>query len=63
MSPAIIDRLGTPFITTKDKGTGLGLPICFSIANRHKARLDYDTGPTGTTFYVRFPTVGKTPVV
>lgn len=63
LSPAIIDRLGTPFITTKDKGTGLGLPICFSIANRHKARLDYDTGPTGTTFYVRFPTVGKTPVV
>lgn len=51
----LIDKLGTPFITTKDNGTGLGLAVCYSIAARHNARIDFDTGPDGTTFYVRFP--------
>lgn len=36
-------------------GTGLGLAVCYSIAARHHARLDYDTGPEGTIFYLRFP--------
>lgn len=49
------DKLGTPFYSTKDNGTGLGLPICYSIAARHQARIDCETGPSGTTFYVRFP--------
>lgn len=51
----VIDRLGTPFVTTKDNGTGLGLAVCYSIAVRHKATIHYQTGPSGTTFYVRFP--------
>ncbi len=55
LSADMLDRLGTPFLTTKDTGTGLGLPICYSIAARHKAMLDCETGPNGTTFYVRFP--------
>ncbi len=59
LSPEIIDKLGTPFVTTKDNGTGLGLAICYSIAARHHARIEYETGPTGTTFYVRFPTAVK----
>jgi two-component system, sporulation sensor kinase E len=46
--------MGTPFFTTKDNGTGLGLAVCYSIAERHKARIDIDTGPEGTTFFVRF---------
>ena len=52
----IIDKIGTPFFTTKDTGTGLVLAICFSIAARHNARMDYETSTEGTTFYVRFPT-------
>lgn len=55
LAPELIDRLGTPFLTTKDKGTGLGLAVCYSIAARHNARIDFETGPEGTTFYVRFP--------
>lgn len=51
----ITDRIGTPFLTTKENGTGLGLAVCYSIAARHNAGIDYDTGPSGTTFYVRFP--------
>jgi len=52
----IIDKIGTPFFTTKDTGTGLGLAICFSIVARHNARMDYETSTEGTTFYVHFPT-------
>lgn len=55
LDPAIIDKLGTPFLTTKDNGTGLGLAVCYSIAIRHNARIRFETGPTGTTFYVCFP--------
>ena len=51
----LIEKLGTPFLTTKDNGTGLGLAVCYSIAARHDARIDCETGPEGTTFYVRFP--------
>jgi PAS domain S-box-containing protein len=51
-----LDRIGTPFFTTKEQGTGLGLAVCYNIAERHKARIDFNTGVGGTTFYVRFPT-------
>jgi len=51
----IKDKLGTPFLTTKENGTGLGLPICYSIANRHNATIDIKTGDSGTTFMVKFP--------
>lgn len=48
------EKLGTPFFTTKDNGTGLGLPICYSIAERHNTRIEVDTSPEGTTFFVGF---------
>lgn len=54
ISQDIIDRLGTPFLTTKDEGTGLGLAVCYSIAARHNASIDMETSAGGTTFYVRF---------
>jgi signal transduction histidine kinase len=51
----VIDKIGQPFITTKENGTGLGLSVCYSICARHNAKLDYKTSKEGTTFYVRFP--------
>lgn len=51
----IKQKLGTPFLTTKENGTGLGLPICFNIANRHNAKINIKTGDSGTTFMVNFP--------
>ncbi|HWI54429.1 MAG TPA: ATP-binding protein, partial [Desulfobacteria bacterium] len=50
----VLDKLGTPFVTTKDEGTGLGLSVCYSIADKHNAKIDVKTGLEGTTFYVRF---------
>jgi len=51
----LLNKLGTPFFTTKDQGTGLGLAVCYRIASRHDAKIDIETSSTGTTFYIRFP--------
>ncbi len=51
----LLEKLGTPFLTTKEQGTGLGLPVCYRIAARHNAQIDVETGSTGTTFFVKFP--------
>ena len=48
------DKIGSPFYTTKEHGTGLGLAVCYTIASRHKATIDFESGPQGTTFKVRF---------
>ncbi len=49
-----LDKLGKPFFSTKDDGTGLGLASCYNIATRHKAVINFDTSPRGTTFFIRF---------
>jgi len=49
-----LEKVGTPFFTTKENGTGLGLATCYSITARHNAKIDIDTGLSGTTFIVRF---------
>jgi PAS domain S-box-containing protein len=54
IEPGVLEMLGTPFFTTKDNGTGLGLAVCYSIASRHNAKINIKTGPGGTTFFVRF---------
>lgn len=59
IDPDILPKLGTPFITNKSNGTGLGLAVCYSIAARHNARIDLDTDPSGTTFKIRFPMPGE----
>lgn len=51
----VIDKLGTPFLTTKQNGTGLGLPVCYRIADRHGAKINVKTSQAGTTFIVSFP--------
>ncbi|MEL7568465.1 MAG: ATP-binding protein [Dehalobacterium sp.] len=51
---SILDKLGTPFVTTKQNGTGLGLAVCYHIAAQHNATINYKTGNEGTTFSIRF---------
>lgn len=50
----IADKIGTPFFTTKEYGTGLGLAVCYSIAARHNATLEFKSNSSGTTFNVYF---------
>lgn len=52
--PEYMDKMGIPFFTTKDYGTGLGLAVCYKIASRHNAKIDIETSPVGTTFCVSF---------
>lgn len=54
ISGEILAKLGTPFVTTKDEATGLGLPVCFRVADRHGAKIRIDTGAMGTTVIVKF---------
>lgn len=54
ISPDVLEKIGTPFFTTKDNGTGLGLAVCYSIANRHNAKIEIKSNSGGTTFFVRF---------
>lgn len=55
-----LEKIGTPFFTTKDNGTGLGLAVCYSIAARHNAVINIQTGSNGTTFLVRFKIIPST---
>jgi len=51
-----IDKLFTPFFTTKLYGTGLGLPICQRIIEAHHGTIQVDSMiGAGTTFILRFP--------
>jgi len=54
IEPDILEKIGTPFFTTKDSGTGLGLAVCYGIAARHNAVINIKTSPKGTTFLVMF---------
>jgi signal transduction histidine kinase len=51
----IRDKLGTPFFTTKETGTGLGLAVCYRVVHRHGATLTVKSEPgEGTVFTVEF---------
>lgn len=51
----ILNRLGTPFLTTKENGTGLGLAVCYRVVQRHNAKMSVNTNAKGTTFVIKFP--------
>ncbi|XEC95230.1 ATP-binding protein [Paenibacillus tarimensis] len=49
-------RIGEPFYTMKETGTGLGLMVCQQIMNHHKGHIHISSRPgTGTTVEVVFP--------
>jgi PAS domain S-box-containing protein len=59
--PAIKAKIFLPFFTTKEGGTGLGLPISFRIVKDHGGLLEVSSEPgVGTTFTVLLPPLGDT---
>lgn len=54
ISPEVLDKLGTPFFTTKEQGTGLGMAISYGIIARHKGKIDISSSPTGTRVTIQF---------
>ena len=54
ISSKILNKLGTPFLTTKPEGVGLGLAVCYRIAERHNAIIDVKSTSSGTKFKIKF---------
>ena len=54
--PEDLDKVGIPFYTTKENGTGLGLATSFKITEFYNAKIHIDSSPRGTKFFISFPT-------
>ncbi|MFT9849302.1 PAS domain S-box protein [Aneurinibacillus sp. REN35] len=56
ISPEKINKLGEPFYTTKEKGTGLGLMVSYNIIKNHHGEIEVYSEPgVGTTFDIILP--------
>ncbi|WP_110113590.1 PAS domain-containing sensor histidine kinase [Bacillus sp. CGMCC 1.16541] len=58
ISPERLARLGEPFYSTKEKGTGLGLMVSFKIIESHNGKVNIESELNkGTTVELFFPKV------
>jgi len=52
----VLQRMFDPFFSTKESGTGLGLPISNTVVRAHDGTLGYrPNDPAGACFYFRLP--------
>lgn len=60
MTQEQINRLGEPYFTTKEKGTGLGMMVSFSIIKGMNGNIDVTSDPQkGTCFSIKLPLYQK----
>ena len=58
IAPDDLERIFSPFFTTKPQGTGLGLAIVRKVVDAHDGRIDAVSAPgRGATFRVTLPVV------
>ncbi|GIN66194.1 PAS domain S-box protein [Bacillus sonorensis] len=51
-----LKRLGEPFYTTKERGTGLGLMVSYKIIEEHNGKIEVESEEgKGTTFHLTLP--------
>ncbi|WP_440229486.1 ATP-binding protein [Cytobacillus praedii] len=56
MSNTELERLGTPFYSLKEKGTGIGMMVCYQIIDRMKGKIEVESEVgIGTTFNIFIP--------
>ncbi|MFT8322623.1 MAG: PAS domain S-box protein [Bacillus sp. (in: firmicutes)] len=56
MSKEKLTRLGEPFYTTKETGTGLGLMVSYQIIEEHKGKMEIESEEgVGTAFHLYIP--------
>lgn len=61
--PESLNLLGTPFFSTKDEGTGMGLAQVFSALYQQGATVSIDSQPSaGATFTIDFPLAEPDPI-
>jgi two-component system sensor kinase FixL len=64
LSPLVKDQMFRPFVTTKDKGMGMGLSICRDIVDSHGGTISVEPNrPNGTIFVIRLPSADSTKVI
>jgi two-component system nitrogen regulation sensor histidine kinase GlnL len=58
--PEVMDKMFSPFFTTKPQGSGLGLAIVRKIVDAHDGRIDVSARPQrGTSFRITLPVTGN----
>jgi two-component system sporulation sensor kinase B len=56
MDPVELSRLGTPFYSTKEKGTGIGMMVCYRHIEQMNGKIDVQSEKgKGTRFIVQIP--------
>ena len=60
MAPEVLARIGTPFFTTREAGTGLGVSLARGVFVQHGGALEYESAPgRGTVATATLPTTCK----
>ncbi|MES9685491.1 ATP-binding protein [Gottfriedia acidiceleris] len=56
MSQETIEKLGTPFYSLKERGTGIGLTVCFNIIEKFKGKIKVSSKENeGSIFRIYLP--------
>ncbi|OIU72734.1 ATP-binding protein [Rossellomorea aquimaris] len=59
MNPKQVQRLGSPYYSLKEKGTGLGMMVSYQIIHSFNGKISVDSEEgVGTEFVIEFPGVG-----
>lgn len=59
MAPEVLARVGTPFFSTRERGTGLGVVLARAVVDQHGGALRFDSAPgRGTRVTMSLPRGG-----